>query len=364
MSIVRWVLPGLFLVASCGGGSSGVTTSTADAPPTTEPLPSITTAVTSTTPTNAVTTTSPPPTPSTTLPPTTATTQPPGVPGPLVSLPVGAGGIEYRGGGPELERTGPTVFAVDPDGGIHIADPVGRRVVSVVDGVQTVVELVPLDVLAVTAMSAADDHLLVVEVFFSPVRQRLHRLGYDGVIRESIDLPEGFRLENGLSGVRSGAGEDIVLEYEEGAHYGVWDAATGTFEMLDRLTIGPTTVVSRAPDLVIDGTTITADLEGVAGGLVYLGTAADGTHLVLRHDVTVVDGVFVVLSTVEWYAPGGELLGSARIPAIDEQFISAPPGIAMTADGRALALVALEDAVEVIELPRRPGRITEFDAPV
>lgn len=356
----------LAFVVACSGDSA-TSTSTTTGGPTTTP----TTVIASTTTAAAPTTTMP----MTTMPTTTttasttpttapATTVPPALGEPLVSLPVGADGIEYRGSGDEIETTGPSLFAVDPANGIHIVDPVGLRILSFTDGSQSSISLQPLDILGVTAIGAAQDHLLIVEVVFAPARQRVHRVGYDGTVRETIDLPPGFQLADGLSGVRAGPGGEIILEIRGGAGYGVWNDALGSFESFERLSIGGVGILADPPDLEIDGVPITADLIGTLGGLTYLGTAADGTHLVVREDVVSETPIFEVLSTVEWYSPDGELLGSARIPSLEEQFISTPPDVAMTADGRALALVARQDVVEVIELPRRPGRITEYSPPM
>ena len=326
--------------AACGGGSNATTPVTTPSPTTTAP-PTTTTA-------RAATTT-------TTAPAATTTTRPPT--GPLLSLPVGPGGIEYLGGGPEQEITGPSRFTIDSAGGVHLYDPAGKRVLSVTDEGEHSIALVPRDILNVVAIDAADDYLLLAEVFFAPARQRVHRLSYDGTVLETLDLPSGFRLESGLTGVRSGPDGEIVLELEGGARYGIWNGET--FEGMSSLQDGETTVTPRPPDLVIDGEVLTADLTTDLGSLNYLGTAQDGAHLVIREDVVAVSPVFQVLTTVEWYSPTGDLLGSARVPSLQEQYISAAPGIAFTADGRAFALVATADVVEVVELIRTPGRITE-----
>ena len=67
-----------------------------------------------------------------------------------------------------------------------------------------------------------------------------------------------------------------------------------------------------------------------------------------------------MLVTVEWYTAGGDLLGSARAPSLESQFIDQVPGLAMADDGAVFAVVALEDRVEVIELRRLPHRIVDF----
>lgn len=293
----------------------------------------------------------------TTVPPATTTTTVAGSDA-LVSIPVGEG-IEYQSAGEEQPPVGPSLVVADPGGGIHIYDPVGNRILSFTQGAQSVIDLTERDILGVTAIGSASDHLLVVEIFFAPLRQRVHRIEFDGRVRESIDLPAGYSLKDGISGVRAGDADEIIIEYGGGAYYGVWVAALDSFQTSQALTVSGTVIVSLLPDLEIAGTTIRADLSGTLGGLRYLGTAADGTHAIVREEVQTAAGVFDVLTTVEWYSPTGEFLGSARVPPLQAQAIGAPPGVALLPDGRAVALIALPVVVEVIELTPLSIRITD-----
>ncbi|MCB2224703.1 MAG: hypothetical protein KQH83_11100 [Actinobacteria bacterium] len=323
------LLPGLLLLAACGSGTAATTTTTVPAP-------------------------------TTTAAPTTTTTLPDD--GALVSLAVG-GDVEYAPSGEDLPPVGPSLLAADAGGGIHLYDPVGNRILSFTgDGYRTrsEIDLEAADILAVTAFTAASDHLLVVEVFFAPLRQRVHRVEYDGTVRETIDLPAGYGLEDGLSDVLAGDGDEIVIEYGGGAYYGAWVPESGSFLTGPALTFGGTTIVTRPPDLDIGPGTATADLAGSLGGMRYLGMTADGTVAVIREEVRVTSSVFDVLTTVEWYSPTGGFLGSARVPGLRSQAIGAPPGVAVLPDGRAVALVALPDVVQVVELPRVSVRITDL----
>ncbi len=223
----------------------------------------------------------------------------------------------------------------------------------------TAIDLADLDITSVTAMAANDDHLVVVEIFFQPVRNRVHRIGYDGVIVETIELPPGFRLEDGLSGVRSGADRMIALEFRGGSAFGVWDPDGRVFEMMPTLVEGGVIVTPVPPDIEIGAVLITGDFTSGLGGLRYLGTAAGGDHVIERIDVLATDPAFDVLSTIEWYGADGALLGSARIPTLLEQHISTPPGVAMLPDGGVAVLLALENEVRIELLERTPGRITE-----
>jgi hypothetical protein len=300
----------------------------------------------------------------TTAPP--ATTQPPATTEPPAGPPVfavGPGEIEYRGGASELERTGPRLLTVDPGGGFHIYDPVGGRIITSRSGARSEIDVFSLDILNVEAMAATSDHLILAEIFFAPVRHRIHRLGYDGTLLDTFDLPEGLRLEDGLSGLLTGTAGEIVIELEGGVAYGVWDDQARAFTTVQTLSLGGTEVSALDEAISINGVEVTADLSGF-GGMRYLGTAADGTVLVQRDDVIAADPGFVVLTTVEWYSMDGGFLGSARVPTLEEQHTDEPPGLAVARDGSAYALVTRPQEVAVIELDREARRIVTFDEPM
>ncbi|MCP3972865.1 MAG: hypothetical protein GY720_00060 [bacterium] len=278
----------------------------------------------------------------------------------MAVIPVGPEGVEYRGSGDEQEITGPSLLAIDPENAIHIFDPVGNRILSFRHGSEAAqIDLAALDILSVTAMAANADHLVLVEIFFRPERNRVHRVRYDGTLIQTIELPPGLRLEDGLSGVRAGPQEDIILEFAGGAFFAVWDPDSRMFADAPAIVGGTSLIVPFPPDLEIGGRLITADLTNSLGGLRYLGAAADGNHLVVREDVLTLDPAVLVVTTIEWYSEDGAFVGSARIPSLQDHYISTPPATAMFLDGRAVALMALQDEVRVIVLQRQADRILQ-----
>ncbi|MDJ0925955.1 MAG: hypothetical protein QNJ77_15495 [Acidimicrobiia bacterium] len=274
-------------------------------------------------------------------------------------MPIGPGGIEYSGSGDEQEITGPSLLAADPNGGLHFYDPVGRRILTLDGREWTEIDMAALDIASVTALAANSQHLIAIEIFFQPVRNRIHRIGFEGDIVETIEIPEGFRLEDGLSGVRSDIAGRIIVEFAGGEFYAVWNGPDLGFEMVNQLDVDGYTITPQVPDLLIGDVLLAAELTAGLGGLRYLTTTSDGFHIVERQDVLSLDPEFLVVSTVEWYASDGALLGAARIPPLQDQYISTPPPVAILPDGRAVALVALEDEVRLDVLPRQSERITK-----
>ena len=338
------------LMTGCGGSTSDTvsqTTSTSLTPTTT----TSTTTPATTTPTTSTPTTSTAPTTTTTSTSTTV------APAPSLTIPV-PDGIAYRPGGEDLEASGPGLFAVTDDGVAHIVEPVDRRLVRAsADGMEYV-DLIELDILGVTAIAADRLDLILIEVFFGPVRQRVHRLDSTGAVVSSVDLPEGFQLEDGLSGVLTDDDGDVVIEFGGGGTYGRYDAETGSFARERSTTVRGVSITPAAPDLIVDGVRLTADLVGEFGALRYLATDSSGVHAIERVDV-VATSPLRALRTVEWYAPDGTFLGSALVPSIDEQAVDVAPGLAVMPSGDVIVLLALEDAVVVRPLERQATRIVD-----
>ena len=73
---------------------------------------------------------------------------------------------------------GPSIFAA-AGGQVYVNDPVGHRLWILSDTDPVTIDLVGLDILNVTAMTATDDRVILVEVLFAPDRQRIHELTSD-----------------------------------------------------------------------------------------------------------------------------------------------------------------------------------------
>ena len=76
--------------------------------------------------------------------------------------------------------------------------------------------------------------------------------------------------------------------------------------------------------------------------------------VVERSDVVSTDPVIIVERSVQWYRPDGTLIGSVRVPSLDETAIDQPPGLSLTPSGVVVALLAFETVVEVRVLSPEP----------
>jgi hypothetical protein len=250
------------------------------------------------------------------------------------TLEVGPNGIEYRLGDIDGEALGPSVLTVDA-AGVSIADPVGGRVLRF-DGTEwkTVIDLVASDLRNVSFLASTNGLYVVVEITFSPVRNRIHLVDIEsGEFIQSSDIPVGFRLEDGLSGLLVGGRDAIYLEFEGGARFAEWQSGSDTFEATDAAAIGGHAVIASPPNLMIDGAIIPADLNGSLGGLRYLGPDGAGGHVVLREEVMELNPIVSVRTTVEWYASDLHHTGTAEIPSITDQAIPVAPAISVAPNG-------------------------------
>ena len=331
----RWMwgvalLAAIASACSDDGGSAVTTVTTA------------TTTATTTTSTSLATTV---PAPSTTTEPVTVD---------LPTLVVGTD-VEYRGSGPEIELTGPTLLIVTDDGTIHIGDPVGNRILSFGADGQSSIDLASRDIINAAFIGAWGDDLAVVEISFAPVRNRIHRVTQEGEILATGELPLGARLENGMSGVIVDDAGRVALMFEGGANFGFFDWETGTVDMNATIEKAGITVGEDGDDYRIAGTLVTADLGGRFGGLRLLDVVGD-TVLLIREEVAEFTPI-TVLATVESYDLSGSFLGSVRIP-LQRQVVAGAPGLAVTPAGEVLVLLSGEDMVVVEKLVPGSRRIT------
>lgn len=135
----------------------------------------------------------------------------------VFTIPVGPEGVQYQGEGiPEMLVGGPAAFAVAPDGSFWIADTVGNRLLhysskgNALGVINLAGRAVGIGDLAVTSSD-------VLALDIAAVIPRILRLSPDGKLLARYELPEGLRLENGLSGIALGDQGEILVEREGGA---------------------------------------------------------------------------------------------------------------------------------------------------
>ncbi len=201
-------------------------------------------------------------------------------------------------------------------------------------------------------MASDGERVAVLDVYAATNRYRVLVLAASGHVESVVDIPEGFFLEDGLTGL---AWDDtgVLLEMEWGARY-----ARVTTE-------GP---FATTPDVVFDGTAITitpgtglttviklgsetfeAERTTELGGATLIGRAPDGSILLVVDEVGQdPQGAIEVTRRVQRRAADGSLLTEDSYVAA--QFVSISRELEMTADGRVARLITFPDRVDLVIL--------------
>ncbi|MCS6906951.1 MAG: hypothetical protein RML93_03595 [Anaerolineales bacterium] len=287
-------------------------------------------------------------------------------PGPLYetlfSIPVGEGGVTYRGGGvAEMQTNGPNALAFTPDDALILTDPVSYRLLKydLSGRFLSAIDLLSLDILNVVDLRASETGLVLLEISLNvaPPRFRVHRLSFDGELIATAEIPEGFRLENGLSGIAVDCEGDIFLEIEGG--FRLYRLAEVLEKPADEVAPSEYRCQGKAyravrgdregtPILMAGDVALTTSLTTGFGGLGLLGVLADGSLYVTREDVLDLS-VVKVDKTVHYLDAQGHQRGVARFP-LDEYFYYVLRSLAIGREGRVYALLPRSNAVEIVRL--------------
>lgn len=288
-------------------------------------------------------------------------------PGPLYttlfSIPVGEGKtIQYRGGNdPDTEINGPNAIAVLPDDSFVIADLVANRLLHFDNSGNLLgtIELDDLGIANVADLRVQGDELFLLEISldFSPPRYRVNQLSFDGKLIASHEIPEGFHIEDGLTGIAIDCEGQIVLELGNGFYlHRLQDVQnnSGTagipngYACHNRLyQIAHSN--KQSPAMIVAGniryeTALTTGL----GGLTLLKVFDDGSLYTLREDV-INNQIIQVDLTVHYTSADGMSQGMARVPRA-EAYYYVMRSIVISSKGEAFVLLPRRNSVEVVRL--------------
>jgi hypothetical protein len=277
----------------------------------------------------------------------------------VFTIPVGQDGIEYEGEHPEMLPWGPTAFTVSPDGSFWIADAAGNRLLhyspagSSLGMVNLAGQVVGIGDLAVTR-----SEVWVLDI--ASVIPQVLRLSPEGKLLERYEIPEGLRLEDGLSGIAVGDQGEVLIEREGGASVSRFLDAGGRVDILplpgythrgQLYAARPANLASGDAGrgfITVGEVQIEITTTHSLGGLHLLGFHPDGSFYVVVEEVAV-QGAIQVDQVVRRYGIAGDLLGLARIP-LAEQHTYVAHNLAVGPDGAVYALITRPERVEVWRL--------------
>jgi hypothetical protein len=277
----------------------------------------------------------------------------------IMTIPLGKDGVSYRGvGSLNMEITGPNALAVLPNGNFVVADLIGKRLLlyDVSGHLLKAIDLNALGILNVSDLRATEAGLFILEVFLGPPqRYKVHHVSFKGDLIASYEIPKGFHLENGLSGIAIGSQSQIFLELEGGSKlYQLNEQPDikplrvagypfyGRDYEIHNPTIGESAVVK------VDSLQVETTLSHGLGGFNFLTAFPDGSFYIIRDDI-VNDQVIQLDQTVHYLAPDGVQLGVARVP-LREYYYQVSRKLAVGPDGNVFALLPQPDSIKIIRL--------------
>jgi hypothetical protein len=287
-------------------------------------------------------------------------------------IPVGEGSLQYFGGGqPDSEINGPDAIAVLPDGSFVIADLVGNRLWRYDPAGQLIksIDLYSIGIEQVTDLRVRNTELFVLEI--RNERYRVNRLSFDGDLIASYDVPDGFHIENGLTGIAVDCEGNVLLEIAGGSDLYRLVDAQGNLDLsmvntnfycyeipYQVINSGPGTTSKLIAGSIILETQLTTGL----GGLNLLAVLQEGSFYVIRDDV-VNDAVIQVDQTVHYISADGVQQGVARVPIV-ENYYYITRNLAVGPDGNVYSILPQPNSVHIIRLnfyeslePLIPGAI-------
>jgi hypothetical protein len=277
----------------------------------------------------------------------------------VLSIPAGKTGMPYRGVGiPDMEITGPNAIAVLSDGSLVIADLIDNRlwVFSTTGQLQKTFDLYSLDILNVADLQAYNNELYVLEIYLDPpVHYRINRLSLVGDLIAYYDIPEGYYIENGLTGFMIDCAGNIFLDLAGRLHpFPIADvtlassSSESNYECNNKTYYMHDTERGEKPKLTAGSITLETSLTYGFGSLSLLKVLPDGSFFVVREDM-INDQVIQVDTTVHYISANGEQLGIARVP-VDERYYYIMRNLAVGPDGNVYCLLPTSDSLKILRL--------------
>ena len=275
----------------------------------------------------------------------------------LFTIPIGKDALEYEGGDNGLEINGPTAITVLPDGSIVICDFVANRLrfYTPRGRLARTIELSPLGIVIATDLDSSRSALFVLD---SAGPYRVDKISFEGKLEAVYDIPEGFHMEDGLTGIAVGGQGELILKLLGGSEFYELVDAQGQADNPPKRTGYPyggrqywvdNPGLGGTPSLTFGNIKIETQLSGGAaerlGGLKLVGVLPNGDFYVERDDLVTFSPINVD-QTVHYMNAQGIQQGVTRFS--DRLYYPIPNNFALTPDGNLIALLPRRDRMEVI----------------
>lgn len=258
--------------------------------------------------------------------------------------------------------SGPNAIAIGPDGTVWIADTKAVRLgtprllrIGCNGPPGTVIDLARHPVASVVDIVADGEGVWIADFNVAQDVYRVLRLDDGGAVIGEYEIPEGFRLFDGFSGLELGHDGSLPLEKIFIETYG-FVSADGA--VLERPTPSSwvsqgRTVTLQNPDrpgsnegaVIIGDVTIPIVTTHALGGITWLGDGPeDDIHVVVTE---LYDGTALEVDETVWrFSTDGEVTGKARVPVAERHLYLEHP-LAVTPNGEVMLMLALESELVV-----------------
>jgi hypothetical protein len=286
----------------------------------------------------------------------------------LFSLPIGENGVTYEGGFEDWEVDGPQALSVAADGSVWVADTGARRLLRYTQAGDPLLDVDTNlhDVAGLVDLAAVDDGVWGLEIVPAVDRTRIVLFDEAGALAADYELPEGLRLQDGLSGIAATPDGQLWIELEGGTRvYSAFDES-GAFTprpsnayVVEGVSVGPLPPAGGEPvaRYGIGGTVVERPVRE-QGGLAFEGATPQWVALLLSDVAFDDDGALSVRTEVLLTDLLGGVVATAVYPLGDVATAAYVPNefIAVGPDGRLLALRPTADRLDVVELALFPSQ--------
>jgi hypothetical protein len=270
---------------------------------------------------------------------------------------VGDDGVTYQVEGDP--PSGPSSFTVLPDASIMVADTMAltrgepRLLHFDRTGVSLgVISLVGAEVASIADVVRSGADVVVLDIFARMNRYRVLYLSPDGTVQSAVDLPAGYHLEDGLSGLVSDD-DGVLLEFEAGARYvRIADSGideVGVLPVFNGKELEIIELSGRRSEVRFGEASWTIERSTDLGGSTLIGVGPEGNVVLVVDEVDISGPAIAVLRRIQRYSPDGLLLSESQVDA-GEQYVDIARPLELGADGGVIYLAARPDGLDVVPL--------------
>lgn len=279
----------------------------------------------------------------------------------VFSIPVGDNGIHYENvENPDILTWGPSAFTVAPDGTFWIADTPDDHLLHFSSNGELLDKITIKDfVIGAGDLEVTSKEIWILDMASIP--PKIVHLSLNGKILSTHNLPSGFYLEDGLSGIAVSNDGSVLIERMGGHIITRFLSSSGEIEQkaLEGYESQDKTYSAYPADLrfkenasygyILAGNKrIDVKVDNDLGDLSILYITPEG-DLFVKVAELVLNTTFQVDQKVYRYNPSGNLVGMARIP-LALQYTYVAHGIAVGPDGEVYALITRPDIGEIQKL--------------